>query len=328
MNNPLSIQIISLIFFLLVLVGLSYIISVAWSLRLLNKICQDNFIPRWWLILAFFPFGFILSRQVEEVMKERFYLTFPEIDIIRNPSKYRNSGWVLFQEQYDRKSGDHQGTSFYILGENDYLLVSYTHESSTEKLQLNDVSEIVVPYPGKMLRAKPEKFQWARLIRKNDDWYIQNERAHTIIPIYETVNDDSLKEGSVRFCTPQNLIPTILQNGDYFIAHTTEFRIFRLPKLTLYEIMPDQKKRYIKPIFEDEVRINNDGNIVLSNDASIIIKGNFVSISADTSILYCSKFLPEKSLTNGTFVLPIHPGDLFEIKGSPAKFLIDFDPNT
>lgn len=279
------------------------------------------------MILAIVPFGFLLFRKVEEALREKYHLTFPEIDIVCNPSQYRNSEWVLFQEQYDRKSGDHQGTSFYILSEDEYLIVSYTHEQLSDSFLSTNIPEIVIPYPGKMMQLSPEKFLWAHLIRKNDNWHIQNERIHTIIPVYETINDYNLKDGSVRFCTPQNLMPTMIQNGDYFIVHTTEFRIFRLPKLALYKIISDKSRKFIKSIYGETVSLDHNGDIVVPEQASIKFGGNFVSVSHDITILYYSKFLPEKSFTNGTFVLPVYPGDFFEIQGSSLKIIIDFDLN-
>lgn len=315
--------------FLSLVLAVAYISHIVLLAKRIRKTSRDYFWPKKWLVLAIFPFlGWCLYRKAKEAVNDQITLLLPDIESTHQQSSNLHFGWILFQEQYDRKSGDHQGTSIHMLNKESYSLTSYTHEPDDEFASSS--SEIVIPYPGKRTHLRPERFLWASLIRKGSNWLIQNERNHTIIPVFETLHDDNLKEGTVRLCRPRDQILTSLNNGDCFIVHTTEFRVFELPPLALYNITVHEMKILVSLLYEKAIHLNEKASIVPADEALLSFIGNVVSVTSQViyhSVMFGSRNLTTKELGQAKYVLPLYPGDTFESGDRSMKLLVDYpDP--
>lgn len=280
-----------------------------------------------WFILAFFPLvGWYIFTKVKKAASETILLDMSDTDPSQNLAEYHNVEWILFQEQYDRKSGDHQGTRFHLLTEPEYDIVSYTYEIDTDdQVQDNDAKEIVIPYPGKVVRLDAERFLWATLTHTNGSWQIYNEREHSIIPIYNTKESDLLEEGSVNICKHNDSRYPILKNGQYFIVHTTEFCIFRLPKLALFKITSFGDKVFIGGISGAPIFLDQNGDVVSELPNSFFISIEGCKVIVNKPIDYQSVFLPKKHLVEGYYTLPLYPGDLFQMLELPISLMVDYD---
>ncbi len=237
---------------------------------------------------------------------------------------YHNVGWILFQEQYDRKSGDHQGTRIHLLANGEYDIVSYSYKTDIEDINtIEGTEEIVIPYPGKFVKLESEKFLWAKLRRGEDLWQLYNERDYSIIPIYTIIEDEVLDEGSVQLCKRQDISPFTLKNGHCFIVHTTEFRIFRLPKLALFRVSILGEKTFLTQISEDKILLDHNLDLISESHNTILMSIDGCKVGINNTVEYKSIFLPKRQLDRGSYVLPLFPGDLFETPDTSINLMID-----
>lgn len=303
-----------------------YLIHIIWLWLLISREIEKWYWPRKWLVLAFFPLlGSLIIQRLRKLSGQPIEIDLTEPESINGNFDYRNVGWILFQEQYDRKSGDHQGTSVYLLNAQEYEIVSYSQKNDiNEDLILNSEKEIIIPYPGKVLGLSLERFLWASLKWEGDAWKIYNERDYTIIPVYKTVEDETLEEGSVQLCKKQDITPYALKNGNCFIVHTTEFRIFQLPKIALFTVDASGEKKLLAPLSNNTVFVDVNMSIVSKDNTQLLMSIDGCNVVTNTVVIYKSVILMERQLERGIHMLPLLPGDSFFTSDNSVRLVVDF----
>lgn len=220
--------------------------------------------------------------------------------------------WVLFQEYYDRKSGDHHGTKATFLKKQTYTIKSSQFEEGARE------NDILFPYPEKVYSEYSKSKEWAKLTYSKGRWVLTNLDPFSVIPVYGQNSEEDYIEGSLlRLGSDRYHIA--LHNCDTFIIHSTETKIVQLPGLAAYRQYGNEKE-FLGLLRNNRIKINIDGYICHPGEPSYLEIENYF-IEVKTRATYRSMILPQNDLQTGYW--PLFPGDLITFDGQDFTLLID-----
>ncbi|MFZ6021912.1 MAG: hypothetical protein ACOYT9_00380 [Patescibacteria group bacterium] len=263
--------------------------------------------PERWLFIAFIPFlGSYIYKKALHSFDEgfRFNLAIKR-ECELKPISYVNTKWVLFQEQYDRKTSMHHGTELKFLS----IGTHYQFISSIQKpISSNSIYVEVARNPK-------DNVPWASLSYQPPNWRLTTLKADVVIPITKNIDEVSV----LHSCHPSET--HVLRGGERFIVGLSEYQILKLPHLYLrwYEGgISKYKLLDSEPIswpFSENYRSRK-------LDQVWEITGNIMIVHQTVEYTKVISRIPI-TLNPGNKAV-IMPGDRFRIPGTDHKFWLDY----
>jgi hypothetical protein len=223
---------------LLVVVLLCLVLFTAWHYfsvfpELRRKIvhaCEEYLWPQRWLLLAYLPF---FGKKWYEAVLKAFTPSIEMLPQVEAPSTevlVPSSTWILFQEQLNRMSGDHHGTTYHFLIEGK-IYQFYQGQRSPE---FGDCVPVLLP----CLHPLRENKRLARMRHDRTQWILE-DHDEELIPLLRETNNNGVTNLILCNHYDQSDRAFRLQSGDRFILAGTEFEIIRFPKLGIYLVKPN-----------------------------------------------------------------------------------------
>lgn len=292
----------------LLVIALSFYIRQI--IMLLPKVATTIYQKLWsdrWLAVAFIPFfGAYIYKQALNSFNELlgFNLAVKRESNFK-PITYLPTNWVLFQEQYDRKTSMHHGTEIKFLQSNSYYQFISSGQENTS------VNSIYV----EVARNLKENTSWASLTFQSPFWRLINLKTDAVIPIIRNVDNAKI----VNPCLPSDAF--ILKGGESFIVGLSEYQIHNLPNFVLWWSNGDEvgqkllDRTTIEWPFPDNFR-NTNQNLAWK------IQG--ISLIVYQSVEYTKVVSPVPVILRPGERIEIMSGDRFSIQNTDIRFWIDY----
>lgn len=298
--------------FLLVLL---YFIQVIRLLPQIEEVRKQRLWSPGWLWVAFVPFlGTYIFKQMRDSPLDihNFVLTPKRLSAI-NPAIYVDTRWVLFQEQYDRKTSAHHGTQLRFLDSNlNYDLIATSAESVRQQNKLYI----------EVARKPRSDVLWGSLTSQRPNWRLTNYKTDVVFPI---IDNSIAMNYTVRSCQPAQ--SQILYGKENFIVGLSEFQLVLLP--ALYLVWDEDGEQKHKPLDTDIITWEP------SNSSKTKRSGASKSYWEIRAHIFTAFDLVEYTrIVSGISIklgrgqqIAIMPGDKFSIPRTKFKFWFDYQTN-
>lgn len=225
---------------------------------LLIQMASENLWPRRWLIFVYIPF---IGRKIIKTIKQNTSLptrlrfsASRESETDPAPIQLGRSNWILFEEQYDRKTSAHHGTKINLLNKRSNYQFATFHSIPTLPIKKDGIIYVEMPRPmphvSNQFLYEQDKILWANLHGGEEGsswWILENLFPGTVIPVIYSRNG---QVGGKMINGSESLK---LESLDKFCVGLSEFQLVQLPPLAVFCLSTESENNsFIKGKIQNE----------------------------------------------------------------------------
>jgi hypothetical protein len=271
---------------------------------------KQRLMPISWFWFALFPFlGQYIYEKLDNLLSRPFeFKLTPKRRSISNLILFEDTRWVLFQEQYDRKTSAHHGTKVRFLASNSHFEIIASASNGPK----HDPNKIFI----EVARKKSEDVKWGALNYQAPNWKLSNHKIDVVIPI---IASDS---NALEICRPAQA--KILFGKEKFVVGLSEFNLLLLPKP--YVVLSEGGRLSYYLLSEESLVCGLSNTKLIIQDPNIKnphweIKNRIMTVYQTIEYTKVVSGLP---IIQKQGDLVISAGDKFRIPDTEFRFWIDY----